>query len=136
MSERVNKFCDGLKERLGALEKLVQSVKANVQALPGKAEKAVQDKANEARAKLRTQKERLDKTRADLKAWGEQKKAETETMIREWKTKREVKKLNARAARAEEYAEAAMFLALANIDEAEEAVLDAVAARLDAEAAQ
>lgn len=136
MSERVDRFCDGLRERLNAIEARVLSAKANIQALSGKAEKAVQAEVEEARAKLQGQKPHIEKTRADLLAWAEQKKAETQAMIREWKAKREVQKLNARAERAEAYAEAAVVYALASIDEAEEAILDAVGARMDADAAK
>jgi hypothetical protein len=136
MSERVDKFCLGLWDRLTAIEARVESVKADIQALPGKAQKAVQDKVNEARTKIQAQKARVEKVRADLKAWAEQKKAETEAMVREWKVKREAHKLNARADRAEAYAEAAAVVALACIDEAEEAMLQAALARMDADAAQ
>jgi hypothetical protein len=69
MSERVDKFCDGLRDRLNAIEARVESFKADVQALSGKAEKALEDKAGEVRAKLQAQKQRVEKTRADLKAW-------------------------------------------------------------------
>jgi hypothetical protein len=135
MSERVDKFCDSLRERLNALEGRIQSVKTNVQALPAKAEKALRETLDDVRTKLQAQKERVEKARLDLKARADQKIAETKEAINEWKAKREVRKLNARAERAEAYAEAAIFLALASIDEAEEAVLDAVAARKDADTA-
>lgn len=135
MSARVDKFCDGLRDRLNSLETRVESVKANVQALPGKVEKAVHDKIDEARGKLRAQKERIDKARADVKAWAEQKKTETEATIREWQAKHEVQKLHARADRSEAYAESAVIVALYSLDEAEEAILDAVAARKAADAA-
>jgi hypothetical protein len=136
MSERVDKFCDGLRERLNALERGVQSVKTSVQALPAKADKALWGKINDVRAKLQAQKERVEKARLDLKARADQKVAESMEAINEWKAKREVRKLNARAERAEEYAGAAMVLALVSIDEAEQAILEAVAARMDADAAQ
>jgi hypothetical protein len=136
MSERVDKFCDKLRERLNAIEGWIQSVQTDAQALPAKAEKALQQKLVEARTKVEAQKQRVEKARADLKIWADQKMAETREGINEWKAKREVRKLNARAERAEAYAEATMVLALASIDEAEEAILDAVAARKDAEAAQ
>ncbi|MGA2622021.1 MAG: hypothetical protein ABSF26_30890 [Thermoguttaceae bacterium] len=136
MSQRVDQFCDRLREQLNAIEGRIQSVKTDVQALPAKAEKALRDKRDEARTKVEAQKERVEKARADLKVWGEQKVAETKEAISEWKTKRETRKLQARADRSEAYAEAAVVLALASIDEAEEAILDAVAARKDADAAQ
>jgi hypothetical protein len=96
--------------------------------LPGVTERA--------RAKLQAQKQHIEKTRADLKAWGEQKKAETQALIRDWKAKREAKKLNARADRAEAYAEAAVAAALACINEAEEAIFEAALARMEADEAK
>jgi hypothetical protein len=136
MSARVDKFCDGLRNRLNTIESRVESFKANVQALPTKVEKAVQEQIGEARAKLQAQKERIEKARADLKAWAEHKKAATQATIREWKAKGEAKRLSARADLAEGYAEAAAVVALASIDEAEEAMLEAALARMDADAAQ
>ena len=134
MSAKVDKFCDDLRERLNAIEARVESAKASVQALPGKAEQAVRDKVYEVRAKVQSQKDRVEKARADLKAWAEQKKAETEATVREWKTRHEAKRLNARADRAEAYAQAAVVVALAMVDEAEEAIFEAVGARMDADA--
>ncbi len=55
--------------------------------------------------------------------------------VEEWKASREVKKLNHRADHAEDYADTAIFLAMATMEEAEEATLAAVAARRDAETA-
>jgi len=106
-----------------------------VQALPAKAEKALQQKLAEARTKVEAHKQRVEKARADLKVWADQKAAETKEAISEWKAKHEARKLNARSERAEAYAEAAVVLALASIDEAEEAILDAAAARMDADKA-
>jgi uncharacterized protein with PhoU and TrkA domain len=48
---------------------------------------------------------------------------------------REVKKLEHRADKAEDHAATATYLAIATIEEAEKATLEAIAARLDAEAA-
>lgn len=135
MSAKVDQFCDNLRGQLNAVEARVESIKANMQSLPGKVEKAVHVKADEVRANLEAQKQRIEKTRSDLKAWAEQKSAATKEAVREWKAKGEAKKLNARADLAEAYAEAAVTIALATIDEAEAAILDAVAARIDADAA-
>ena len=55
--------------------------------------------------------------------------------VEEWKTSRKVKKLEHRADKAENHAATATFLAIATIEEAEKATLEAIAARLDAEAA-
>jgi exonuclease VII large subunit len=133
MSERVDQFCNKLRDRLNTIEGRLQSVKTNVDALPAKAEKALRQKLDETQTKLQSQKERVEKARVDLKTRAEQKVAETKEAINEWKAKHETRKLNARAERAEAYAEAAVVNALASIDEAEEAFLDAVAARMDAD---
>ncbi|MFH7024084.1 MAG: hypothetical protein ACHBN1_01430 [Heteroscytonema crispum UTEX LB 1556] len=55
--------------------------------------------------------------------------------VEEWKASREVKKLEHRAGKAEDYAATATFLAMATMEEAEKAILEAIAARLDAETA-
>lgn len=55
--------------------------------------------------------------------------------VEEWKTTRKVKKLEHRADKAENYAGTAIFLALAAMEEAEEATLSAICSRLDADAA-
>jgi len=136
MSVKVDQFCDKLRDRLNALEGQMQSVKTSVKDVPAKAEKAVREKLHQARTKLEAQKERVEKARVELKARADQKVAEVKEAINEWKAKHEVRKLNARAERSEAYADAAMVLALASIDEAEEAALEAVAARMDADAAK
>ena len=134
MSEKVDQFCDRLRERLNAFEGWVHSVKADAKSGAEKAEKALQAKLAEARAKLHAQKERVEQTRVNLQTWAREKMAETKVVIDEWKAKHEARKLTARADRAEAYAADAILCALASIDEAEEAILDAVVARMDADA--
>jgi hypothetical protein len=56
--------------------------------------------------------------------------------VNAWKAKRETRQLKARADRAEAHAADAVDFALATIDEAEEAILDAVVARIDADKAE
>ncbi len=136
MSAKVDEFCDRLRDRLDAVEGRLHSVKTNIQALPEQTEDALRDKLDEVRARLQGQKEHIDQTRANLKAWAQQKAAETKEAVSEWKAKREARQLNARADRAEAYAADAIDFAAAGIDEAEEAILDAAVARFDADAAQ
>jgi hypothetical protein len=79
---------------------------------------------------------RLAQERADLKNWAQQKVAETKESIAAWKEKHEVARLNARADRSERYAADAVEYAAYALDDAEEAILEAVVARIDAEEAQ
>jgi hypothetical protein len=69
------------------------------------------------------------------KKWKEEKVAHTREAIGSWRQKREVKKLQTRAERAEDYASDLVTVAVLDFEEAEQAVLDAIAARFDAEAA-
>lgn len=133
MSATVDQFCDQLRERLDAIERWLQAARADLQALPGHAENALREKVEEARARLQGEKERVEQTRANLKARARQRAAETWEVISEWKAKHETRKLKARADWAEAYAAEAVFNALASIDEAVEAILDAALARLEAD---
>ncbi len=65
----------------------------------------------------------------------EDKKAETQAAVVEWKANRDRKKLEKRAERAEKNAEACIAVALCSAEEAEVAILEAVAARKDADVA-
>jgi DNA anti-recombination protein RmuC len=136
MSEKVDQFCDTLRDRLNALDGRLQSVKANLQVLAEEAEAGLRAKLDEARTKLQAQKERIQETRANLKARAQQMVAETREAVSKWKAKGETRRLIARADLAEAYAADAIAHALASIDEAEEAILEALVARIDADAAQ
>ena len=72
---------------------------------------------------------------ADIKKWVEERKATASEKIAEWKSKRETAKLQSRANSAERYAGAATVVALAALDEAAQASLEAWLARKDADSA-
>jgi hypothetical protein len=136
VSAKANQIYDKFHHQLDTIEGRLQSVKTNMKAMPEQAEKALRDKLDEAKSRIQAQKKSIEQTRADLKARAEQKVSETKEAVSEWKAKHETRKLNARADRAEDYAADAVEFAMAGIDEAEEAILEAVVARIDAEAAQ
>jgi hypothetical protein len=58
-----------------------------------------------------------------------------QSSVDEWKASREVRKLEHRAEKAEDYAATSVSLAMAMMEEAEAATLMAICDRLDAEAA-
>jgi tellurite resistance protein len=63
------------------------------------------------------------------------KRLEVKSNVEEWKARREVKKLEHRANRAEDYATTSIAVAMEAMEEAEGATLEALSTRLDAEAA-
>ena len=84
------------------------------------------------RVKLRSRPSR--KLGPDLEQWVNEKKAEAKDTIDQWVEDRETQKLAARAQKAEDCAGIAIEIAEASIDDAERMVLEAIAARRDAEA--
>jgi hypothetical protein len=135
MSAKVDQFCDKLRDRLNALETHVETLKSNVQKLPKQGEQALQNGLKDVRSKIEAEKKKVEQAQASLKTRVEQKMGQAKEAIKGWKAKNEVSKLNSRADRAEQYAADAVYIAIAAVDEAEEAILDAITARMDAETA-
>lgn len=133
MSAKIDQFCESLRQQLTKLESRVEQAQANLEAAPKKTEQALKEQLAEAKANIEAKKQEAEDAKTKLETWIEAKKTETEASIEEWKTKREQEKLIARADRAEEYAASAIVFALAAIEEAEVATLEAVGARLVAE---
>jgi hypothetical protein len=94
----------------------------------------LQEKLDEVRQKGEATKQVVAEARADLEQWVNEKKAEAKGAVDQWIADRETQKLAARAQEAEECAGIAIVIALASIDDAERMVLEAIAARRDAEA--
>ena len=132
MSIQVDQFCDKLRDRLNAVEGRLRGFETDMQGFSEQAEKSLREKLAEARTKLEAQKDHIEQTRVQFKARIHQMVTETSQAINEWKPKGEARRLNARADWAEAQAVDAIALALASIDEAEEAILQAVVARMDA----
>ena len=135
MSTMIDNFTKQLHDNLEAVEDRAKSLKKSLKSAPEKTQAEIQSKLDKVKANLEAKKQEFDQYRAKLKTQFEEKEAEVESNVEEWKVGREVKQLEHRADRAESYAATATFLALATLEEAEEATLEAIAARLDAEAA-
>jgi hypothetical protein len=134
MSTAIDNFTKQLHDNLEAVEERAKSLKASIQAAPKKTQAEIQSKLDEAKIKLGAKKQEFDGYRARLKTQFEERESEIKSNVEEWKESREVKKLEHRAEKAENYAATTTFLAMAAMEEAEEATLEAIAARLDAEA--
>ena len=135
MSEKIDKFCEDLRSQLSAVDDRIQSLKSKVQASAAQSKEQVEADLNKAKADLEASKQKVEAKAAQMKAHLEAKKAETEEQIAAWKHKREVSKLEKRADRAENYAANATIVAAAAVDEADYAIVDAIAARIVADEA-
>ena len=130
MSDKVRKFCDGVHEKLETLSGRMDSLKSNL----GTTWHSLQTKLDEVRHKGDATKQVVAESRAKLEQWITAKDAEVKGAIDKWVEDRETEKLVARAQKAEDSAVLAIMIAEASIDDAERMILEAIAARLDAEA--
>jgi hypothetical protein len=136
MSERIDQFCENLRVKL-------TSIDTNMQALKAQIDRQAQTAEQDARAHLDAVKKRMEQDRAkvtaaenDMKKWADERKVATNEKIAEWKAKLEKAKLQRRADNADRYAAAAAVVAMAALDTAEQASLEAWLARKDADSAQ
>jgi len=136
MSTATANFTKQLHDNLEEIEERAKSLKKSLKSASKKTQSEIQSKLDEAKAKLSAKKQEFDQYREKLKTQFEEKESEVKVNVEEWKTNREVKKLGHRADKAEGYAATALFLAMAMMEEAEEATLEAICTRLDAEAAE
>lgn len=130
MSDKVSRFCDSVHEKLGMLEGRMDSLRSNA----GSTWHFLQEKLGEVRHKGEAAKQAVMQARTKLEKWDNEQKAEAKDTIDKWIENHETRKLVARAQTAEDYAGVALEVAGASIDDAERMVLEAIAARLDAEA--
>ena len=135
MSERVDQFCDNLRDRLNATEARLDQVKASIGTAKTETKANIEGKIADAKAAAEAQKAKLEDAQTKMKAGLEEKKAATEEKVAEWKQERHVKKLERRAMWAEADVEWAILYAADAIDTANLRTLEAIVARIDADEA-
>mgnify|MGYP000650446095 FL=1 len=133
MSNKMKDLYAGLQDRLDAAGNHLKKATAEMQSVSKETEAELRSKLSAAKTKAAEMKADAKATKAKLQELAETKTAEVEEQVTEWKAKRQTDKLEKRAERAEEYAETCVAVALASAAEAEEAILEALAARMDAD---
>ena len=133
MSERIDHFCENLRSKLTSIDKKMQQLKAKIDSKAQTAEQEVREQLDTVKRRLAQERTQLETAQADVKKWVDEFKLASNEKIAEWKAKRENTKLQSRSENAERYAVAAAVVALAAMDEAEQAALEAWLARKDAE---
>jgi hypothetical protein len=124
-----------LQKRIAEARQRADELQRDLDAIHKEDKEALRQRRDEVRKRLDAQKDKATELRANAQAWAREKGSHTKEAITSWKQKREVKKLAHRAERAEDYAVDAVNIAILDIDAAGEAMLDALDARLDADAA-
>jgi transcriptional regulator CtsR len=135
MSTIIEKFAKQLHDNLEMVEERVKSLRDNIQSVPKQPHIEIQSKLDQAKANLSNKKRELEGYRAKLQIQFEEKESELNSNVEKWKSWREISQMEIHAYNAENYAAKATYLAIATMEEAEKAILEAIAARLDAEIA-
>ena len=130
MTDKVTSFCESVQAKLESLEGRLDCLKLNI----GTTWHSLQEKLSEVRRTGETTKRPLTEARIKLEQWFNESKTESKNTIVDWVTNGESEKLAARAQKAEDCAWTAIMIAEASIDDAERMILEAISARLDAEA--
>jgi len=133
MTERVDKVCDDLRDRLNMAESRLEGAKARVEAAKTAGQARIQASLEEAQAKMEVGRQHVIEAQAKMRSAVQEKRTETQGHVDDWKTRRELHKLERRADRAEDNAAWAVAVAVGAIESADVAVLQAVATRIDAE---
>jgi DNA-binding protein YbaB len=132
MSERIDQFYETLRLKLADVDKKLSALKAKTDAQGQNAEREMRTYLDALQKRIEQGQAKASAAQAEVAKWMEQRKAAGGAVIAEWKSKGELTKLRARADFAERYALAAIDVAVAAMDAAEEAALEAWLARHDA----
>jgi predicted nucleic acid-binding Zn-ribbon protein len=136
MGQRIDQFCESLRLKLTNVASNMDGLKTKIDVKAQGAEQDVRSHLDSTKKRIEQGRAKVSAAQADMKNWVEQRKTVTSDKIAEWKAKREIGKLQGRADQAERYAEAAIDVAVAAVDEAEQASLEAWLARQDADFVQ
>ena len=122
-----------LHEKIDSSINGLKTIKAQIEYIQKDTETAIQTKLTAAKESVEGKKQEAAAAKARLEGLIEEKKTETETAVAEWRTNRDRKKLEKRAERAEQYADVCVEMVQSAAMQAEVAILEAVAARKDAD---
>jgi len=124
LSERVQRFQDGVKD-----------VNAKIKGQAESAETNVKQHLQEVRQRVKNNEAKVAAAQTEISTWVEDQNKATHKKVDAWKARRDQAKLQRRAERAARYAEASADVALAALDQAEKAAMEAWLARRDAQTA-
>jgi uncharacterized phage infection (PIP) family protein YhgE len=136
MNQTIDNFCNQLRSKINDADKRLKDLKASADHASQKAKDEAMAQLDRLENSAKEQQARIEASKAKIKDWVQEKKTMTDDKIAEWKSQRQVKKLADRADDAESYASAAIEIAIASVDEAERAAVEAIVARMDLDAVQ
>lgn len=133
MGDKFDNFYKELRTKIDSAEKRIKDLNASAKSAGEKARLDAQAQLAELEKRAKDQLVKVKAAEAKAKSWADEKKAITSDKIAAWKAQHEAEKLVAYADFAEDYAVGSIELAIAAVEEAERAAVEALAARIDAQ---
>ena len=133
MSQQIDSFCEKLRGKLNEMDDRLQQLKASAKADSEKARQDLHSQAEKLQASLDADRASIEAAKIRMKDWAAGKKAIFDEKVAQWKAQRKQEQLKRRAEAAEEYASDAFDVAVAAVDDAYEAAIEAIIARGDAD---
>ena len=134
-SQNLDQLSQDVRTRLANIDGSLKSLKAKVDGDARQADAEARSQLAKVSADVEANKPQLAAAEAQMTQWVQAQKAATSQKIAEWKASQEFTKLQARAAEAERYAAAARDVAVAKLNAAHRAALEAYIAKKDANSA-
>ncbi len=131
MSTAITKFNKRIRHKLHEVEHRLAALQSSAETQVEHADKAIRAHVETLQDGAHKAKKALGEAQTEMSAWVD----DTRDVVTEWKAKLDAAMLRGRAERSERYAEAALVVALAGVDQAEKAMLSAALARGEAKAA-
>lgn len=136
MSYKVEQFSSEIRGDIAAAHNRLQFVEAQLAHVEQESRDDIRAKLIRARADLQDQARKAEEERRRVRAYHEERFSEKQQEVDDWRSRRQVRKLEERAEHREACAAACVAFALAVIDEAHVAILEAIESRVDAEEAK
>jgi hypothetical protein len=135
MSERIGRLCDELRIKLHGMDRRLEALKSNGMATFDQSQDVLESQLDRVEQRIYDNRVTVEAANIRVKTWLAEKRAGSAAGEALWTDRHETHLLEARADDAEAYAIAVFELAAAAADEAALAVLQALLARNDADAA-
>jgi hypothetical protein len=135
MSERIGHLCEALRIKLHGMDRRLEVLKSNGAATFDQTQEVLESHLDRVEQRIYDNRVIVEAANVRVKTWLAEKKAGSAAGRNLWTERHRAHLLEARANNAEEYAIAVFELAAAAADEATLAVLQAILARNDADAA-
>jgi hypothetical protein len=129
MNNKLDQYCGLLKEEIKIAEAHLKQVGRHVESVGEDGMEILETRLKEAEAKCEVSRKKADEAAGRIKEFLEEKIDSAVTKLEDWKTDRDIEKVEKRADRKEQYAIDLMVLATFAVQGAEVALVDALAAR-------